>query len=138
MQLVSLTGTNIFKFEISIMFITISMIDSWLRGSVPLRGLPIIPIMKKLCVWEGRKCIYEVCTVREILRFFFHTKATTEQSLTTSEAMCSSGIQNDMLKACCPMSINLCSQLNKVYSNLFAYGSHEPTEFYRMHVYWLL
>lgn len=40
---VSLIGADMFKFEMSVMFISISILGSWVQGSAPLRDLfPII------------------------------------------------------------------------------------------------
>lgn len=39
---VSLTGGAMFNFDMSVIFITVSVFGSWLRGSVPLRDLPVI------------------------------------------------------------------------------------------------
>lgn len=43
---VSLTGGAMFNFDMSVIFITVSVFGSWLRGSDPLRDLPVYHLDK--------------------------------------------------------------------------------------------
>lgn len=69
-----LTGINVFKFEISVMFITVSVIGGCLQGSAPLRDLPAIIWRSLVSGWAQNDILKTRCPMSVNLCLHFYIK----------------------------------------------------------------